>query len=58
MHLPELRFLDQLAVESAFQFHHVQKHLIVRAAWEQNLACVKLEQRAPYRPHIDAGIIW
>lgn len=58
MHVSELRLLDQLAVESALQFHHVQKHLVVRTTWEQNLAGVKLEERASYGPHVDPGVIW
>ena len=57
MRISELRFLDQLAVEPALQFHHVQKHLVVRAAWEQDLASIKLEQRASDGPDIDPSVI-
>lgn len=45
VHVAKLCALDHLRVESTLEFHHVQEHLVVRPAWEQNFARVEFVQR-------------
>ncbi len=38
-------------------FHDRPEHLVVRAASEENLACIELIQRTANRPYIDREIV-
>jgi hypothetical protein len=54
----KLRLLDHFAVESPFDLHHQEEHMIVRTTWKQYLARVQFIQSAPYGPYIQGGIVW
>jgi hypothetical protein len=55
--ITELCLLNHLRIESTFEFHHVQEHLVVCSTREENLASIKLEEGTSDRPHIERGII-
>lgn len=53
----ELRLLNHLGVESSLELHHQQKHLVVGASWEENLAGIQFVKRAPNGPNIECCVI-
>jgi len=53
----KLRLLDHFGVESSLELHHQQKHLVVGTSWEENLAGIQLEKRAPNGPNIECWVI-
>jgi hypothetical protein len=53
----ELSSLYHLRGESAAELHHEEKHLIVGATREKNLASVQLIKRTSNRPHVKGWVV-